>query len=120
MIETLKNKPDTISKQRILRNHMQMSDDFYNPNDRNNITQLVYITPVSFLLQTLGRFASENFKSTRLKKIGRHFAARYLVQWFFENFSRIFNPGKIFYFETIHFTKTFTDHQSQLFCLLFL
>lgn len=45
LIETLKFKPDLITKASIIREHEQLNDEFHQPNNREGITQLAYITP---------------------------------------------------------------------------
>uniref|UniRef100_A0A8R1DFR2 Glyco_18 domain-containing protein n=1 Tax=Caenorhabditis japonica TaxID=281687 RepID=A0A8R1DFR2_CAEJA len=45
ILETLHFKPGLVTKSSILKDHETMDDKFYNPNDRDGITQLAYITP---------------------------------------------------------------------------
>ncbi|EFO96835.1 hypothetical protein CRE_17208 [Caenorhabditis remanei] len=45
LIETLKFKPDLITKASIIREHEELNDNFHQPNNREGLTQLAYITP---------------------------------------------------------------------------
>lgn len=50
LIETLKFKPESISKASIIREHEQLNDQFHIPDNREGLTQLAYITPVIEIL----------------------------------------------------------------------
>ncbi|CAL2052793.1 unnamed protein product [Caenorhabditis brenneri] len=45
LIETLKFKPDLVTKASIIRENEQINDDFHQPNNREKLVQLAYVTP---------------------------------------------------------------------------